>query len=76
MVTKEQGILREELLKFYALMTKRGIEDVKREYLGIAPAGSSKYAFVSNKLHVAVETFLASTAAQKAHLTTKGGDHE
>lgn len=75
MVTKEQGILREDLLKFYAVMTERDIDDVKREYLGIAPAGSSKYTVINNKLYVAVETFLASTA-QKAHLKTKGGDHE
>lgn len=51
--------LREKILRFYAFITERDFEDVKREYLGIAPAGSPKYTVISNRLYMATETFVA-----------------
>lgn len=57
--------LREKILRFYAFITERDFEDVKREYLGIAPAGSPKYTVVSSRLYMATETFVASVTSDR-----------
>lgn len=59
--------LREQILKFYAFVTERDLEDVRREYLGIAPTGSPKHTIGSNRLYMATSTFIASHKADRHH---------
>lgn len=67
----------ETLLRFYALNEGMPYEEAVNECLG-KPKGSSGITVNSlySKIATAAAWHLDQTEAQKAHLTTKGGDHE